>query len=80
MRSRPEHHSKTEGLAPHSISLNSGSKFDLMRLPGVGPATAERILEYRSERGGFRSLQEIENLHGIGEGHFAKMRQFLRLN
>ena len=80
VRNREEHHSKTEGLRFHSISLNLGTKEDLMRLPGVGPAIAERILEYREERGSFRSLSELENIHGIGEGHFEKMRRFLRLN
>ena len=80
MRNGEAHHSKTEGLRLHSISLNLGTKFDLMRLPGVGSATAERILEYREVRGGFRTLEEVENIHGIGEGHFEKMRRFLRLN
>ncbi len=80
MRNRTVHHSKEEGLPLHSISLNTGTKEDLVRLPGVGPATAERILEYRSERGAFRSLEEIKNVHGLGQSHYEKMKKYLRLN
>ncbi len=80
VRNKMEHHSKTEGLLPQSISLNLGTKEDLIRLPGVGSATAERILAYREERGRFRTLEEIENIPGLGSTKFEKMKRFLRLN
>jgi len=80
VRNKMEHHSKTEGLLPQSISLNLGTKEDLIRLPGVGSATAERILAYREERGRFRRLEEIENIPGFGVTKFEKMKRFLRLN
>jgi competence ComEA-like helix-hairpin-helix protein len=79
-RQPAEHHLKEEGLRPNSISLNRGSKEDLLRLPGVGPATAERILEYRSQRGSFRSIEELGNLRGFGEKRMQKVRKYLRLN
>jgi competence ComEA-like helix-hairpin-helix protein len=79
-RTKMEHHSKEEGLSPHSISLNRGSKEDLIRLPSVGPASAERILEYRSERGSFRTLEELKNVHGFGDTRFERMKRFLKLN
>ena len=79
-RNKTEHHSKTEGLLPQSISLNLGTKEDLIRLPGVGSVTAERILAYREERGSFRTLEEIENIPGFGITKFEKMKRFLRLN
>ena len=75
-----EHHSKEEGLALNSISLNTGSKEDLIRLPSVGPASAELILEYRSERGLFHSLEELKNVHGFGQMRFEKVKKYLRLN
>jgi competence ComEA-like helix-hairpin-helix protein len=74
------HHSKTDGLTPHSISLNLGMKEDLIRLPSVGPASAELILEYRSERGNFRTLEELKNVHGFGDTRFNKMKPYLKLN
>jgi competence ComEA-like helix-hairpin-helix protein len=73
-------HSKTDGLALHSISLNLGTKEDLIRLPSVGPASAEEILAYRNERGNFRTLEELMNVRGIGEIRYNKMKRYLKLN
>ena len=80
VRARAVHHTKEEGLRDSSISLNSGTKEDLTRLPSVGPASAELILEYRSERGRFRSLSELKNVHGFGEARFEKVKRYLKLN
>ena len=71
---------KTDGLRLGSISLNRGTVEELTRLPGVGPATAERILAYREERGRFRTLDELRNVHGFGEAHLSRVRRFLRLD
>ncbi|HEY3266514.1 MAG TPA: helix-hairpin-helix domain-containing protein [Armatimonadota bacterium] len=59
------------------VSLNHGGKADLMRLPGVGPATAARILEYRAQHGGFQTVEELMEVKGIGEKKLAKMRPFI---
>ena len=80
VRNRETHHSKEDGLVPHSISLNLGTKEDLIRLPSVGPASAEQILEYRSERGRFRSLEELKNVHGFGETRFERVKRYLKLD
>lgn len=64
---------------PHSISLNTASATDLERLPGVGPSTAQKILDYRREHGGFTSIQELLEVKGIGPKKLAKMESFLRL-
>ena len=80
VRVRTQHHSKADGLRLGSISLNYASKEDLIRLPGVGPVTAERILEYRSERGSFRNLEELKNVYGFGGARFEQIKRFLRLN
>jgi competence ComEA-like helix-hairpin-helix protein len=73
-------HSKADGLAPNSISLNLGTREDLLRLPSVGPAGAELILAYRAERGNFRTLEELKNVHGFGANRFDKMKRYLKLN
>jgi competence ComEA-like helix-hairpin-helix protein len=80
VRAKMHSHSKEDGLSPYSISLNLGTKEDLMRLPSVGPASAELILEYRSERGSFRSLEELKNVHGFGNTRFERMKRYLKLN
>lgn len=56
------------------IDLNSATKSDLMSLPGIGDAMAERILLYRTEQGRFRSVAELKNIKGIGEKKFEKLK------
>ena len=80
VRAHVAHHTKEEGLRDSSISLNLGTKEDLVRLPSVGPASAERMLAYRSEREKFRSLAELKNVHGFGETRYNKIRRYLKLN
>ena len=76
---REQHHSKIDGLRFASISLNHGTEEDFLRLPSVGPASAKLILNYRSQRGRFRNLEELMNVHGFGAKRFNKMKSFLRL-
>lgn len=71
---------KGVSLAATSISLNGSSRDQLMQLPSIGPATADLILEYRSERGKFRTLTEIMNVKGIGLKKFEKIKPYLRLD
>jgi competence ComEA-like helix-hairpin-helix protein len=80
VRQREQHHSKADDLRLGSISLNTSSKEELCKLPTVGPMSAERILEYRSRRGRFRSLDELMNVRGFAETRFEKLKRFLRLD
>lgn len=57
--------------------LNKADKIELDALPGIGPALAQRILDYREEHGAFRSIEELKNVKGIGDAMFEKLRQFL---
>jgi competence protein ComEA len=60
------------------ISLNKAGMQDLMRLPGVGKATAEKILAAREERK-FVRLEDVMRVKGIGKKKFAAMKKFLVL-
>lgn len=68
-------HSPSEGV----VRLNQATQEELERLPGVGPSTAQSILEYRKTSNGFKELDELKEVRGIGEKKFEKMRPFLTL-
>lgn len=70
--------SKLAVLAGKTISLNKASKAELMKLPGVGDATAQKIIEYRAVQK-FNSIDEIMNVKGIGPKKYEKMKEFLAL-
>jgi competence protein ComEA len=61
------------------VHLNSATTDDLQKLPGVGPAMAERILAYRSEIKKFEEPTQLKDVPGIGDKKFARMEPFLRL-
>jgi comEA protein len=71
---------KTTPPAPGSISINTSSKEELMRLPGIGPAYAGRIVAFREEHGPFRTLEELRHVKGIGPKTFERIKPFLRLH
>lgn len=70
--------SKSEALAGKTINLNTASKAELMKLPGVGDATAEKIITYRQTHK-FNSIEEIMNIKGIGQKKYEKMKAFLAI-
>ena len=49
-----------------NLDLNKASQEDLMRLPGIGEAIALEIVQYRESRGGFKAIEELEKVKGIG--------------
>ncbi len=60
-----------------TINLNSATVDQLQDLPGIGRATAERILEYRQKNGGFKKVEELMNVKGIGEKSFLKLKPLI---
>lgn len=56
------------------ISLNTATREQLLTLPGIGESKADAILQYRQEKGGFRSIEEIMDISGIKEGVFSKIK------
>jgi competence protein ComEA len=59
------------------INLNTATVAQLETLPGVGPAVAARILEYRQKNGNFKKIEELMNVKGIGEKSFLKIKALI---
>lgn len=57
-----------------SINLNTATIDQLETLPGIGRKTAERILEQRQKSGGFKKIEDLMNVKGIGEKSFLKIK------
>jgi competence protein ComEA len=57
-----------------TINLNTATVDQLTTLPGVGRKTAELIVEYRTKTGGFKKIEELMNIKGIGEKTFLKLK------
>ncbi|MEF9903810.1 ComEA family DNA-binding protein [Streptomyces sp. P9-A2] len=60
------------------VSLNIATLDQLDGLPGVGPVLAQHILDYRTRNGGFRSVDELREVNGIGDRRFADLRNLVR--
>lgn len=61
------------------VDLNAADTTALETLPGIGPALAQRILAWREEHGGFRSVEDLLEVSGIGDGRFAELRDRVRV-
>lgn len=63
----------------NKVSLNKASKDELMTLSGVGESKALAIIEYRDNNGGFKALEEVMNVSGIGEALYNKIKDYITL-
>lgn len=56
------------------VNINYATEKELETLPGIGPATAQKIIDYRRESGLFGATEDLKKVKGIGEGKFQKIR------
>ncbi|HET9668412.1 MAG TPA: helix-hairpin-helix domain-containing protein [Casimicrobiaceae bacterium] len=64
----------TAPLAHAALDLNTATKEQLVALSGIGPAKAQAILDYRTQHGGFKSVDELKDVKGIGARRFEKIK------
>ena len=62
------------GTDEEKVNINTADEKELDTLPGIGPAMAQRIIEYRETEGAFQSIEDIKKIRGIGEAKFAKLK------
>ncbi|MFE2289981.1 helix-hairpin-helix domain-containing protein [Streptomyces sp. NPDC059452] len=60
------------------LSLSAATKEQLEALPGIGPVLAQHIIDHRTESGGFRSVDELRQVNGIGDRRFADLRPLVQ--
>lgn len=70
-----EEHDKLE----EKISINTASLEELMTLNGIGESKAKAIIKYREEMNGFKDIEEIKNVSGIGEAAYSKIKDNIKL-
>jgi len=56
------------------ININTAGTAELVKLPGIGPATAQKIIDRRKQQGGFKDIREIMNVSGIGEKKYSDIK------
>jgi competence protein ComEA len=62
------------------VNINTATKEELMKLPGIGEQTAERIIQHRKLYGDFKRIEDIMNVKGIGQKKFEKIKRYLKTN
>ena len=59
------------------VNINTANSEKLQTIPGVGQATAEKIIKYRNEKGKFQKAEDIKNVEGIGDSKYEKMKDYI---
>jgi comEA protein len=70
----------TKKPPPKPININSANSEELQQVPGIGPATAEKILQMRKSYGAFKSVDDLLSIKGIGKKRLEKMRKYLTVS
>lgn len=71
---------ESQSQSDSKININEASAKELDELPGVGEATASKILKYREETGKFKSVEEIKNVNGIGDKKYEELKDLICVN
>jgi competence protein ComEA len=71
---QPEKNDRQVRQEKKLVNINTATKEELMQIPNIGPVTAERIILFRIENDGFKSIDELLKVKGIGEKTLEKIR------
>lgn len=67
-------------MAFAAVNLNTATEQELQTLPGIGPAKAKAIIDYRTTKGNFKTIEDLKNVKGIGEKTFDKFKSQLAVS
>jgi competence protein ComEA len=71
---------KASAAAAASVNINTATAAQLATLPGIGARTAQAIVDHRQKAGGFKKIEELMNVKGIGEKSFLKMKPLITVS
>ncbi|GAV25459.1 hypothetical protein ciss_13920 [Carboxydothermus islandicus] len=71
---------KGAGSQGAKLNINTASAEELDKLPGVGPATAAKIIEYREQNGPFVTIEDLKKVKGIGDKKFETLKDYITVN
>ncbi|MCJ7531791.1 MAG: ComEA family DNA-binding protein [Anaerolineales bacterium] len=69
----------SQGVASSLVNINTASQQELDTLPEIGPALAQRIIAYRTAKGPFTKIEDIQNVSGIGAVTFEKIKDMITI-
>ncbi|RPJ49195.1 MAG: helix-hairpin-helix domain-containing protein, partial [Chloroflexi bacterium] len=78
--SPPQEKSASSGIPAELVDLNTATLEELETLPGIGATRAQQIIDYRQAHGGFKTIDELDNVSGIGPATLEKLRPFITVN
>ena len=70
---------KVEEGKKQKVNINAAKQEDFEQLPGIGPSIAQRIVEYRDQNGKFTSIDELQEVKGIGEAKFENIKEYVTI-
>ena len=71
--------SSKSGIGKFKVNINKATQTELETIPGVGPSTALKIINYRKEKGRFSNVNQLKEVSGIGDVKFEKMKKFVEV-
>ena len=71
--------SKNTNTQSNKININTATQTELETLPGIGPSTAIKIINYRKENGKFANIEDIKKVSGIGDSKYAQIKDLIKI-
>ena len=72
-------HTSINKNSSNIVNINTATQTELETLPGIGPSTALKIINYRKENGRFSSIEDIKNVTGIGDSKFESIKKYIKV-